>query len=67
VRDGVDGFLVGVGDAANLGDRLAELARDPARRAEMGREGRARVLGRYAVSRLVEDIDKLYRELLART
>jgi glycosyltransferase involved in cell wall biosynthesis len=67
VRDGVDGFLVGVGDAATLGDRLAELAHDPARRAAMGKEGRARVLGRYAVSRLVEDIDKLYRELLART
>jgi hypothetical protein len=31
----------------------------------MGREGRARVIERYAVSRLVDDIDALYRELLA--
>jgi hypothetical protein len=31
----------------------------------MGAEGRARVLQRYAVERLVDDIDKLYRQLLA--
>jgi hypothetical protein len=30
----------------------------------MGREGRRRVLERYAVDRLVDDIDALYRELL---
>jgi glycosyltransferase involved in cell wall biosynthesis len=64
VRDGVDGHLVDVGDASTLGERLAELANDPHRREEMGEEGRARGVGRYAVSRLVEDIDALYRELL---
>jgi glycosyltransferase involved in cell wall biosynthesis len=65
LRDGVDGFLVDVGDAAALADRLAELARDPARREEMGRAGRERVLERYAVARLVDDVDALYRELLS--
>jgi glycosyltransferase involved in cell wall biosynthesis len=65
VRDGVDGYLVDVGDAETLGARLAELAQDPAKRDEMGREGRKRVLERYAVSRLVDDIDHLYRELLS--
>jgi glycosyltransferase involved in cell wall biosynthesis len=65
VRDGIDGYLVGVGDASTLGARLADLANDPAGRAEMGREGRARVLDRYAVGRLVDDVDRLYRELLA--
>jgi len=65
VRDGVDGHLVEVGDASTLGERLAELARDPSRREEMGQEGRSRVIERYAVSRLVDDIDALYRELLA--
>jgi glycosyltransferase involved in cell wall biosynthesis len=64
VRDGVDGFLLEVGDPAGLADRLAELAGDPARRAEMGRVGRERVLERYAVARLVDDVDKLYRQLL---
>ncbi len=65
VRDGVDGFLVDSADPGELADRLAELARDPARRAEMGAAGRARVLERYAVDRLVDDVDRLYRELLA--
>jgi len=65
IRDGVDGFLVEVGDADALSDRLTELAADPERRARMGADGRERVLGRYAVERLVDDIDRLYRELLA--
>jgi glycosyltransferase involved in cell wall biosynthesis len=65
VRDGVDGFLSDVGDASTLADRLAELARDPERRAEMGREGREHVVQRYAVDRLVDDVDRLYRELLS--
>ncbi len=64
IRDGVDGFLVTVGDADALSDRLAELAFDPERRARMGAKGRERVLGRYAVERLVDDVDRLYRELL---
>jgi glycosyltransferase involved in cell wall biosynthesis len=65
VRDGVDGFLSDVGDASTLADRLAELARDPERRAEMGRKGREHVVQRYAVDRLVDDVDRLYRELLS--
>jgi glycosyltransferase involved in cell wall biosynthesis len=65
IRPGVDGFLVDVGDADALAEQLAILARDPARRAEMGAHGRARVLERYAVERLVSDIDLLYRSLLA--
>lgn len=64
VRDGVDGYLVEVGDASTLAERLAELARDPARRAAMGEAGRKRVLERYAVGRLVDDVDDLYRRLL---
>ena len=65
VRDGIDGFLVEVGDTRALAERLTELARDPARRAQMGEQGRARVLERYAVGRLVDDVDRLYRTLLS--
>ncbi|MDX6486244.1 MAG: hypothetical protein QOF43_1397 [Gaiellaceae bacterium] len=65
IRDGVDGFLVEVGDTAGLAMRLSELARDPGLRAQMGAEGRARMLERYAVERLVDDVDELYRSLLA--
>jgi glycosyltransferase involved in cell wall biosynthesis len=65
IREGVDGFLAGVGDIDVLAGRLAELAADPERRAAMGASGRERVLSRYAVDRLVDDVDQLYRALLA--
>jgi len=65
VRDGVDGFLVGSGDVDALATRLAELAADPERRERMGAAGHERVMQRYAVERLVDDIDRLYRSLLA--
>jgi glycosyltransferase involved in cell wall biosynthesis len=66
VRDGVDGFLVEPGSVEELAQRLAQLARDPELRSRMGAEGHERVLPRYAVPRLVDDVDKLYRRLLAR-
>ena len=64
VRDGVDGFLAEVADVESLAARLAELAGDPELRARMGNAGRAHVVDRYAVERLVDDIDRLYRSLL---
>jgi glycosyltransferase involved in cell wall biosynthesis len=64
VQEGEDGFLVEAGATDDLADRLAQLARDPALRERMGRAGRERVLPRYAVERLVDDVDRLYRSLL---
>jgi glycosyltransferase involved in cell wall biosynthesis len=65
VRDGEDGFLVELGDVPELASALARLADDPELRTRMGEAGRARVLPRYAVQRLVDDVDRLYRSLLA--
>jgi len=65
VREGVDGYLVEPGDIDGAAGRLAELAADPALRARLGAAGRARVLDRYSVVRLVDDVDRLYRSLLA--
>jgi glycosyltransferase involved in cell wall biosynthesis len=65
VRDGEDGFLVEVGAAEEVADRLERLAGDPELRARMGETGRARVVPRYGVERLIDDVDRLYRELLA--
>lgn len=65
VDDGEDGFLVEIGDTDALADRLERLARDGDLRRRFGGRGRERVLPRYRVSRLVDDIDNLYRELLA--
>ena len=67
VRDvvGDDGLLVPVGDVEAIARALERLARDPELRARMGEAGRERVIPRYRVARLVDDVDRLYRELLA--
>jgi glycosyltransferase involved in cell wall biosynthesis len=65
VREGEDGFLVDIGATDELAERLARLARDPNLRRRLGKSGRRRVLDRYAVARLLDDVDRLYRELLA--
>ncbi len=65
VRDGVDGYLVELGDVQAAADGLARLASDPELRRRMGAAGRERVLARYRVPRLVEDVDRLYRALLS--
>jgi glycosyltransferase involved in cell wall biosynthesis len=59
------GLLLSQGDLRGLGRAIADLAADPARRAEMGRNARAHVRERYSAERLVEDVDRLYRELIA--
>jgi glycosyltransferase involved in cell wall biosynthesis len=64
VRDGEDGFLVEAGATDELAERLAQLAHDPGLRARMGEAARARVLPRYDVGRLIDDVDRLYRSLL---
>jgi glycosyltransferase involved in cell wall biosynthesis len=64
VRDGEDGYLVELGDTEALAERLARLAADPELRARMGAAGRERVVPRYAVERLIDDVDTLYRTLL---
>lgn len=66
VEDGRTGFVVRAGDVGATADALAQLAQDPALRARLAGEARASVLDRYAVPRLVSDMDELYRELLAR-
>ena len=67
VEDGEDGFLVDPGSTEQLADRLEQLARDPELRERMGKHGSSRMSGRYAVARLVDDMDRLYRELLGGT
>ncbi|MEP6893106.1 MAG: glycosyltransferase family 4 protein [Gaiellaceae bacterium] len=66
VRDGVDGFLVAPGSTSGLAERLAQLAADPDLGRRLGAAGRKRVLERYGVGRLLDDIDRLYRETMER-
>jgi glycosyltransferase involved in cell wall biosynthesis len=64
VRDGEDGLLAEPGAIDELSEHLIRLARDPALRERMGASGRERVVVRYNVGRLVDEMDTLYRSLL---
>jgi glycosyltransferase involved in cell wall biosynthesis len=64
VRDGESGILTAAGDVEAIADGIARFLEDPALRRSAGAVGRAFVMKRYAVPRLVDDIDRLYRTLL---
>jgi glycosyltransferase involved in cell wall biosynthesis len=64
VVDGWSGFVVEPGGIEAIAGRLEELARDSSLRAAFGAFGRERAVARYGVPRLVDDVDRLYRELL---
>jgi glycosyltransferase involved in cell wall biosynthesis len=64
VRDGQDGILVDPADVHGLVSGLERLAREPELRERMGSAGHRRVVERYAVHRLIEETDLLYRSLL---
>ena len=66
VDDGRTGLLAPPGDIQAIANRLSRLAADPEERTRMGQSGRASVIDRYSIPRLVRDVDALYRELLGR-
>jgi glycosyltransferase involved in cell wall biosynthesis len=65
VDSGVNGVLVPVDDAAALARAIEMIAGDPDRGRALGGAGRRRVYPAFSASRLIGDVDRLYRELLA--
>ncbi|MET0259123.1 MAG: glycosyltransferase family 4 protein [Methylobacterium sp.] len=64
VRDGIDGFVVPVDDAAALAERLARLARDRGLVERMGAAASARVRDGYTEADVAAAMSRLYRRLL---
>ena len=67
VRDvmaGELGIVAPYDDAAGLAAAVTTLLGNPPLRRTMGERGRASVVARYGIDRLVDDIDALYREIL---
>ncbi|MEW5813231.1 MAG: glycosyltransferase [Actinomycetota bacterium] len=65
VVDGVTGFLVPRGDAAQLSDRLVHLLSDPRAAHRMGRAARRRVEEAYALDRSVEATQLALEQLVS--
>ncbi len=64
VDDGVDGFLLPVGDVAAMAERALELLSDDAKRREFGRAGRAVAVERFHVSKVVPRYVAYYEKVL---
>jgi glycosyltransferase involved in cell wall biosynthesis len=60
VEDGVNGYVIAVGDVPNLAGRIEALLSEPARRERLGAEGRRRVEARYRYSRMMSDLRAIY-------
>jgi 1,2-diacylglycerol 3-alpha-glucosyltransferase len=66
VEDGFSGLLIPPGDAAALAESLVALARDPQRRAEMGRRAREVALSRFDEAHALARYRALFRSLTPR-
>jgi len=65
IEDECAGLRAPFGDAEALAARVIELLSNPDRRRAMGGHGREMVLRRYGVDRLVDDVERLYREMIS--
>lgn len=63
VTDGVEGYVVPVGDSAALAERLVSLASNPGRVAEMGAAARRRAESEYRISRTARAFEALLADL----
>jgi glycosyltransferase involved in cell wall biosynthesis len=64
LRDGETGRLVPSGDVDALAQTIIELLRAPQRAAALARAGQGDVLDRFGLTRLVDDMESLYLDLL---
>lgn len=65
VLDGETGLLVEPGQPEPVAAAMLELASDPGRALSLGRAGRARVLARFGLERMIEETLAVYREVLS--
>jgi glycosyltransferase involved in cell wall biosynthesis len=64
VEEGRTGYLVPVGDASAMAERILELLRNPALRTALGRAGRARVEAEYTPARMKQRLEEVYETQL---
>jgi glycosyltransferase involved in cell wall biosynthesis len=65
VKDGQTGFVVRVGDAAAIADRIKRLLQDPTLCEGLGAAGRRRAVTEYSYDRMTAEIIAIYRTVLS--
>jgi glycosyltransferase involved in cell wall biosynthesis len=65
IRDGIEGFLVPLGDVDAAANALAQLAQDAALRTHLGAAARHRFMERFTEQAVERAVAALYRSLLA--
>ncbi len=63
IEEGVNGFLISVGDIRGMAEKIIALLDNPEMAKEIGREGREKVFPEFDIDLMVEKIDNLYQEL----
>ncbi len=66
IDQGINGLLVRPGNVKELAEALEKVLSDRRLASKMGREGRKKIKGQFSADAMVQSIDKVYRELLAR-
>lgn len=65
IGEGVTGLLADPLNAEDLGRKIHAITSDPERAAAMGKAARARVEERFTLERVVDQLEKIYRRVLA--
>lgn len=66
VKDGVNGYLVGVGDPRALAERIEALVKDPEKAKRLGENARTTWRGKFTQARMLGEIDALYKSVAIR-
>ena len=66
IESGVDGFVAKPFDHAGLAEKILDLLSDPAKRAQFGERGRAKVLSRYTWDRVTDVWEATLKKAAAR-
>lgn len=59
------GIVVPPGDSRAMAEAIRELLDDPARRLQMGEAGRAHVKSHYSLTKMVDETERIYEEVVA--
>ena len=65
IEPGVDGWTATPFDSANLAAKILDLLADPAKRAQFGQRGRAKVLSRYTWDRVTDAWEATFQKAAA--